>query len=486
MMRGIEKRLKRSLYLSHRWLGIATSLLFVMWFLSGLVMIYVGFPSLTTAERLAAQPPIAWDHIRVTAAEAMTRADKPPSTTNLRLEMLNAEPIYRLQDRTGARVTVSARDGRPIVNIDPAEALAIAKHDPRAIMPQIAEEVWRDQWSVTARYDPLRPFYLVRLGDGAGTELYISKRTGEIALDTSTCERIMNWFGAIPHWIYPTILRANASLWRDVILWISGIAIINATIGIVAGLLRLRLRHRYRSSAMTPYHGLMAWHHIGGLIGGITLLTFIVSGWLSMNPNHWFGSRTASPAMLARYAGSSDTSANFQLSEIRRLACNDVVELRFDSLAGHPLIVASCRDGQRMAYLQGASLDEAIRTAAPRLLPDTRLVGYQLLTEEDAYWYSHHNRRMLPVLRIIFDDSDATWFHIDPATGEILGRMDRSARSYRWLFNALHSFDLPVLVRHRPAWDIAMFGLTTSGLLISISGVIIGWRRLTKRRDGIG
>jgi len=41
------------LYWTHRWLGIGGCLLFVMWFVSGVVMMYVGYPTLTEGERLA-------------------------------------------------------------------------------------------------------------------------------------------------------------------------------------------------------------------------------------------------------------------------------------------------------------------------------------------------------------------------------------------------------------------------------------------------
>ena len=44
----------RTLILTHRYVGVATCLLFVMWFASGVVMMYVGFPQLTVAERFKA------------------------------------------------------------------------------------------------------------------------------------------------------------------------------------------------------------------------------------------------------------------------------------------------------------------------------------------------------------------------------------------------------------------------------------------------
>ncbi|WPE27045.1 hypothetical protein PshuTeo1_27660 [Pseudomonas hunanensis] len=47
---------KRQLYLWHRWLGIVACLFMALWFVSGVVMLYVGYPKLTPAERLAHLP----------------------------------------------------------------------------------------------------------------------------------------------------------------------------------------------------------------------------------------------------------------------------------------------------------------------------------------------------------------------------------------------------------------------------------------------
>ena len=84
-------------------------------------------------------------------------------------------------------------------------------------------------------------------------------------------------------------------------------------------------------------------------------------------------------------------------------------------------------------------------------------------------------------VRAGFDDTDKTWLHIDPVTGEILGRTSDSGRLYRWLFNALHDFDLRFLLHHRPVWDILLWALSVGGMIISVSGVVIGWRRLGRK-----
>ena len=51
--------MKRLLFLCHRWLGIVLCLFMALWFLSGVVMMYVGYPKLVTAERLQTLPPLA-------------------------------------------------------------------------------------------------------------------------------------------------------------------------------------------------------------------------------------------------------------------------------------------------------------------------------------------------------------------------------------------------------------------------------------------
>lgn len=76
-MKGVVKRLKRWLHLGHRWLGIATALFIVTWFVSGLVMLAVGFPALTEAERVAALGTLRLDAVRLTPQGALERSGSP-------------------------------------------------------------------------------------------------------------------------------------------------------------------------------------------------------------------------------------------------------------------------------------------------------------------------------------------------------------------------------------------------------------------------
>ena len=51
---------KKTLIFVHRWMGVGLCLLFLLWFASGIVMMYVGLPRVTDEERARTLEPIAW------------------------------------------------------------------------------------------------------------------------------------------------------------------------------------------------------------------------------------------------------------------------------------------------------------------------------------------------------------------------------------------------------------------------------------------
>lgn len=486
-MTSAGKVARRWLLLGHRWLGIGTGLLFALWIGSGLVMLYVPFPGYTRAERLAHLAPLAWDRVQVGPGAALIAAGNPPAPTTITLDMCGDVPVYRLTAADGRRIAVAAMTGAIREPVDGNAARRIAGG-------VRSETVWRDQWTVTARYDSLRPFHKVALGDGAGTELYVSARTGEIALDTTHWERGWNWVGAVTHWVYLTPLRARAEAWRQVVLWVSGIASATALTGFAIGIWRVRLRRRYRGGAVSPYRGLALWHHGFGLLGGLGLVTFIVSGWLSMNPNRWFSSVAPPDPVLAAYAGVPGR-IDLQPADLAPLAGDTLKQMRFAAIGGRwwvilerdegPVTVPvglATSDARSLASPRGGLDAATITAAATQAVGGGHLIAVERVSAYDAYWYPHGDERPLPVLRLAFDDPAATWLHVDPRDGTILNRLDRSGRINRWLFDAPHRLDLPGLVS-RPAARVAVQWLLNAlGAGIALTGLIVGGRRLARAR----
>ncbi|MFZ2297916.1 MAG: PepSY domain-containing protein, partial [Aquabacterium sp.] len=166
-----------------------------------------------------------------------------------------------------------------------------------------------------------------------------------------------------------------------------------------------------------------------------------------------------------------------------------VRELRWVRTLGQTTVLAQGATGRPTLIdsptAQARVLDpEKLWAAVARLLPDP-VVRIDVLTAYDLYYYAREAHTMsggadkpLPILRVAFDDVHATWVHVDPHTGAVLGRTDSCRRTSRWLFAMLHSWDWLPLLERRPLWDIVLIVLSLGGAILSLTGVVIGWRRL--------
>ena len=480
---ALGHRAKRWLYIVHRWIGICTCLLFAIWFVSGLVMIYVPFPALTTQERLAGLEPIDWRRVDVSPADALAAAGIAVPKA-MALEMRDGAPVWRVDPWDGPQGSVKAGQ-MPLGLVDADMARRVAARFGHAPVRSL-ERIERDQWTVAGSFNRHRPLWKAELDDPAGTVLYVSSTSGAVVLDTRRQERVWNWLGSVPHWIYPTVLRQDNAAWRQVVMWVSGPCIAVAFTGMWIGILRMRIgSRRFRGGRITPYRGWMWWHHIAGLTGGIFLLAWIFSGWLSVDPGRMFSSPGISRAAQIAYAGAASPPP-LALDRLAHVAAGAKrLELRW--IAGRPLVII-VRASARPVTLDATTLELAglsermILHAAAQLMPGAHIMQADRLSEPDAYWYELGALPQLPVLRVKYDDPERTWAHIDPATGAFLGHLDSRRRLYRWLFDLLHKWDLNGLTLHRPVWDILLWILSLPGLVISVSGIWIGWARLTHRK----
>jgi len=75
-------------------------------------------------------------------------------------------------------------------------------------------------------------------------------------------------------------------------------------------------------------------------------------------------------------------------------------------------------------------------------------------------------------------------FQDGAAGGAILARSDRSSRAYRWLYGALHRMDIPALNARPMLRSTLIVLLCGCGLIFSLTGVVIGWRRLRRQLSG--
>jgi hypothetical protein len=82
------------------------------------------------------------------------------------------------------------------------------------------------------------------------------------------------------------------------------------------------------------------------------------------------------------------------------------------------------------------------------------------------------------VYRIIFDDDEQTRYYFEAAGGQLVMKIDKNRRWYRWLFEALHRGDLSAMLRSRPVWDIWLLPLLFGVTVGALTGAYLGIRRL--------
>lgn len=485
-------QLKRQLQLWHRWFGIVLALPIALWFVSGAVLVFVPFPRLLESERLAGLPPLALERVRVGPQQAARVAGIQDVPADARLGMLGPDPVWRLGDERGRTFVVDAVAGARIGVVEGDAAVKIARDFQArstatpASPPRYSGPIDHDQWTVSYSRTLQPPLHRLRFDDGM--VLYVSELSGEVVRDASRAERGWGWPGAVVHWIYVTPLRSNGPLWTQVVLWLSGVSLVVAVSGLGLGLWRSVDAWR-RSRRLVPFRrGWYAWHHWLGLAGGALVLTWIFSGFMSMSP---FDLPRNAAADAWRQAWSRQAGAwpdGWRLPTAAGPGRAGPVEVQLRWLDGQPWYRHLYRDGS--SGWEGALEGSAAAPNIEALIAHATVAGghtlrqREWLTAEDAHYVSHPHRdpRPLPVWRLRLDDPARSSIYVSPERAEIVAIDDRAERLNRWLYSGLHSWDLPWLLQ-RPwlRYALLLLGLAI-GLTLTMTGFVIGWRRLTAGR----
>ena len=478
----------------HRWLGIAGCLLFIPWFASGIAMMYVRMPELTDEERFAHAKAIDAERVRVSLAEAAAVAgvDSPDAA---QLMMLGERPVYRFGGQRP--VSVFADRAKALDGLTRDEALDLARGfapEHSASLGYVSLLEIPDQWTIQARAH--FPLHLIAFGDRAGTEIYLSNRTGDVVMETTRKERVLAYAGPVAHWLYLPVLRRNGPLWTDVIIWSSIAGCVLCVTGLVAGVLRFSPASRYQirgGRVRSPYAGWLKWHHYAGLLFGVITFTWVFSGLLSMGPFPLLSSGGATPEQRRAVRGEllSLDSVSLDHTKASLLAAGRVLkpkELSFFQFRGRPywtvretasrltLVPAAESQPQPFSHFDYAEIEAVARDAAP-----ASIANREWIDRYDAYYYDRSGERSLPVLRVKYNDPQETWIYIDPSRGTIAQLVRRRDRVNRWLYHGLHSFDFPLLYQSRPAWDVLLIALSLGGVASAITSLVPGWRRLRRR-----
>jgi len=506
-----------ALIYTHRWLGIAGCIVFLVWFVSGVVMMYERMPRLTAEERLARLRPVDLSAFRVAPLDALAKVDVLVPE-RMRLSTLGDRPVYRLY-REGQWSTVFADTGDVLDGLGEREATDVA----RQFMPEHAATIrydqrltTPDQWTIDGGMPRFLPLHRLDVGDAAQTQLYVSDVTGEVVMKTTARGRTWGYLGAVLHWTYFTPFRLQPGLWRWSIIYTALIGCILCLSGLAIGVWRLSPFKRYRLKRVpshSPYSGLMWWHHYAGLLFGLAAFTWSLSGALSLTPWDWAPSSAPTSEQLRNVRGGALRLDRCSLPAVLRAAGGlraEFVPKEYEllQLLGQPFLLAYrppsspsvgaanpdlraflsphlalehrlARIGDAASAFDRFSNEEMVAAAAAAM-PGVPERDAMWLTDYDAYYYDRHRMSPLPVLRVRYADPGETWLYFAPTTGAVVMKQERLSRLNRWLYNGLHSLDFPGLYTSRPAWDILVIVLTAGGIAILITPVVAAWRRLRR------
>ena len=356
-----------------------------------------------------------------------------------------------------------------------------------------AGAVDEDVYTHSRALDPHRPLHRVDAADPDHTRLYISSATGAVVLDATRAERAWNYVGAWIHWLYPFRGNALDRWWHDIVVWLSVAGVTLALTGTVVGLMRWRFAPlcQRQPLAVPREHDALAsserpavrrrHHHLDLQRADVD------------EPLETLRQRRR-PLAQAAYEGPPAPAATLAAPAALIAALPAAPrELSWTRAAGQSLVQARMAAGAPLLLsareARPAALDPAVlRAAAATLLPGARLAEVQTLERYDFYYYARdehamlgHVEKPLPAWRLVYDNPEASWVYLDPATGQLISRQDRANRASRWLFAFLHSWDWTGLLARRPLWDALLIFLSLGGAALSLTGVVIGWRRLGKK-----
>jgi hypothetical protein len=374
-------------------------------------------------------------------------------------------------------VTIFADTGQRLERLTVNEAIAIASaftEIPPAAIRDNGMLMQPDQWTLGQR--GAMPLHKLVASDGRGTVIYVSEPLGEVVVTTTSASRRLAWISAIPHWLYFAALRRHDRLWTSVVLCLSGVGCVAVLLGLLLAVVQYRVR----------YAGFMKWHYRLGIAFGTISLTWIFSGFLSMQPGNWASSDAVAPAVAEALSGGPIDLSQFPPLAAEAWAATGQWVRELELARVHDNAVYIARGDNRSAVIAAtppyASLGSVpvdavlLRLKAVSDVPEVR--DSTLLSAYDAYYYDRDRMLALPVLRLKFADSARTWVYINLQRSRVVAAFSSRARVERWLYHGLHSFDFPFLYDQRPLWDAVVIALCAGGAALSATAIAIAFKRV--------
>ena len=496
----------KSIQWVHRWTGIIIALFFAMWFISGIILLYHSYPRVTTEDY--------YRHMESLQAETLPPLlDLPGLSDTTRVKTLSVS-----RDRGCNVWTISGistrkdnpMEAKPVATdkfiLADSTLIPLAPLTPKGIDSLAC--VWaasdaiikvdtltkRQQWIMYERYEKSLPVLKYSFNNLEKSEIFISQKSGEVIQASTRPERIWSYFGAIPHKFYFPFLRTDVEKWKTAILIGGLFCLVAALSGMYIGVYYLiKNRQKHHKFASPFKKKVWRYHHIVGLIFGIFLIAWGISGSLAMQ---------RVPKWLVNYDGDYFVSASklwgrkplplskYQLDYRELLkAYPDVKSISWEHFGNHPayLIVSGDKEIYIDASKEGtvATLNlskEEIENAVERYFGDDVKYTISLQDDYDEYYLSRKGEYPLPVWRIDVEDSDGTRMYVSPSDGYVK-YLNHNRMAKKWLFSATHYLGIKYFVLHQGLRYACLWILSAGCLFVIVTGVCIFFSKIKLTKE---
>jgi len=468
----------------HHYLGTFFFGMFLVWFLSGFVMMYKSFPFLSEKERIESNEVIK-PHYNLPHPTSVFADHKNESFNSLRINRILGKPIYHLISAGGTFLSRFAYSNETL-KINKTSALQIAKtFTGLSANADVLVLNKVDQWMPTPKYANHLPVYKVRFSDPSRSFVHVSSKTGEVLSNTSRSDRVWAWLGAIPHWMYLKEIRMHKTLWSQLCIWLSAFGFVMSLSGIITGIVRYRKKPKagFKRFKNKWYNV----HYYTGLAFGLFICTWIFSGFMSMSPFNWSYDFSLSEKESATWEGrttSLNTITTKEWTTLQEsLLSGSTKEIHFSAFSGKLFSSLFHSEAKETICLSDTnfSLDEnEVSAQVNQVNKDDAVLKVSLMNQYDNYYYDKHNIKALPVFKA--ETQNQLVYYILPSNGKMLLKSDYTNRLERWLYHGLHSLDFRFLTNNRPLWDIVMITLLLGGTAVCITATWMGIKFVSRKK----
>ncbi len=429
------KHIFKILYNCHKWFGIPLALMFIMWYCSGIVMMYHGFPRLSGQDR-----PV--ERVDRTELDSLWRM-APDSVGMSRLAFSGK----RLQLMAGGETFGGYRPDRHAL-----EEIAASFN---TVIQRVDTLDDIDKWTPFNHLVRHLPFYRI-VGDD-DSYIYVSSVTGEIVQHATLSARRWAWVGALPHYFYVTPIRRDSALWRKVVIWMSGLSTLSVLFGMVIAVRFLLRRRKLRLFIKRSWQ----WHYSWGLFFGIFMFAFIFSGMMSLaDIPDWIMKSRRLEGRGATAVAKEDVDLTSLPERFGQATLNVEPQLLWTVDTGGEKIVTGAECGRAPDFTPsfmtgiierqtGEKVTDVSRTDGDIYYNVDDVPGYKARTEHfTVYW------------------NDRGYYRVLDAKGK--------ARNICYRF--LHTMRIPGLVRVKWLHELYMWVILLGGIVIVATGTVLSVR----------